>query len=251
MKIAIIEDEDLARDRLAKLIHDCDSSIEIIARIDSLKGALEFLQSAPEVDLIFMDIQLSDGISFDLFEKMEIPIPVIFITAYSEYTLKAFKVNTIDYLLKPVGAKELKAAIDKFRSINSKYVIAGKNYSKEFKEIIRKDYKTRFIVKAGLNLVPVPVENIICLYSKDGITFLISKDKKRFPIDYSLDQLESLLSPDMFFRVSRQYKINIHYIENIVSYSTSRLKVVLKDLKEEEIIVSREKVPGLKSWLDR
>lgn len=251
MKIVIIDDEELAQNRLKQLVHDYDPTIEIVAKIDSLKGAIEFLQSSPEVDLIFMDIQLSDGISFELFEKLEISIPIIFTTAFSEYTLKAFKVNSIDYLLKPVGAKELKVAIDKFKLINSKQGISGKNYSKGLEEIIQKDHKTRFVVKAGVNLVPLSVENIMCFFSKEGITFLISKDKKRFPIDYSLDQLESLVSPDMFFRVSRQHIVNIHFIENIVNYSTSRLKVMLKDLKEEEIIVSREKVSGLKSWLDR
>jgi DNA-binding LytR/AlgR family response regulator len=198
-----------------------------------------------------MDIHLSDGLSLALFEKIDLDIPVIFTTAFSEYTLKAFKVNSIDYLLKPIGPKELKGAIDKFKLIGRKYNQVNKKSIKELKSDLSHKGKSKFVVKAGNHTFIVLVDDISCFFSQDAVTFLVTREKKKFPVDYSLEQLESLVSHLLFFRVNRQYLININFIEDIVDYWNSRLRIILKNLKEDEIIVSREKVQDFKAWLDK
>jgi DNA-binding LytR/AlgR family response regulator len=250
MNVLIIEDEKLASERLAKLIQEYDPLINVIGQIDSIKDAILFIENNKDINLIFMDIHLSDGISFDIIEKLETKIPVVFTTAYSEYSLKAFKANSIDYLLKPISISELKTAIDKFKSINQHYQSAKIGVPDILNKAHFKEEKKRFIVKSGSHLQSILLDNIYYFYSKDKITFLHSIDNKKYPIDYSLEEVEELISPTLFFRINRQYIININAIKDITSYSNSRLKLVLKYLEKEEVIVSREKVSLFKGWLN-
>lgn len=249
MNVLIIEDEKLAAERLVKLILEYDPLINVVGQIDSTKDAILFIENNKNIDLIFMDIHLSDGISFDIIEKLETKIPIVFTTAYSEYSLKAFKANSIDYLLKPISTSELNAAIEKFKSINQHYQSAIK-VSNVLNKATFKEEKKRFIVKSGSHLQSITSDNIFFFYSKDKITFLHSIDNKKYPVDYSLEEIEELISSTLFFRINRQYIININAIKDITSYSNSRLKLTLQYLEKEEVIVSREKVSLFKAWLN-
>jgi two-component system LytT family response regulator len=252
MDVLIIEDEKLAADRLTGLLYEYDKSIKVINKLDSVKASLNWFETNKVPDLVFMDIQLADGLSFEIFDHTNISVPVIFTTAFSDYAIKAFKVNSIDYLLKPIEPDGLKIALDKFKTFNMQYKPVNSEALKEVKEsILKQEYKKRFVVKAGAHLHSVSVNDITCFFSKEKATFLHTEDNKKYYIDYSLDQIECNTQPDLFFRVNRKYIININYIEDIIHYSNSRLKVVIKNVNEEEIIVSREKVQDFKTWLDK
>lgn len=251
MKVLIIEDERRSANRLAKLIETYDPSIEIIGRIDSIKNAIAWFESNPHPDLVFMDIQLADGICFDIFEETELTTPVIFTTAFDEYAIKAFKVNSIDYLLKPFGYKDLKGAMDKFFLVKNTFSL-NKEQLEDTKTVFTKSFKSRFLLKTGIHIHSVPVEVISCVLSNEKTTYLYTGEGKRYVVDYSLDQIESLLSPEIFFRVSRKFLINMNFIEDILIYPNSRLKILLKNFEEnEELVVSREKVNDFKNWLDK
>ena len=251
----VIEDEKLAAERLIGLIRKYDSSIEVMDVLDSVEKSVNWFKSEPHPDLIFLDIQLADGLSFEIFEQTEVKGPVIFTTAYDEYTIKAFKVNSVDYLLKPVDYEALAAAIDKYKSN------FGPGVHKEFRpdaglydKLIRQlspGYKNRFIIKVGLHIRSVPVEEIDYFYTCEKNTFLSTNEGKDYALDYSLDQLEKLVDPDLFFRINRKFLINLNAIKDIIAYSNSRLKIILKNPPDEDAIVSREKVRDFKKWLDR
>lgn len=250
MNVLIIEDEKLAADRLENLIKEYDASIFVAGKTDSVKDTVAFLKETNNIDLLFMDIQLADGLSFEIFNELDIRIPIIFTTAYNEYALKAFKVNSLDYLLKPIGLKELTEGMNKYKRVHSHYQSVDKEYAMDVKSMILREEKKRFVVKAGTHIQSVPVEEIQCFYSKEKLSFLCTKNKK-FPIDYSLDQIERLVSSRQFFRINRKYILNISAIKDITQYTNSRLKVTLKNvLQDEELIVSREKVSLFKTWLN-
>jgi two-component system LytT family response regulator len=252
MEVLIIEDEKLAADRLAGLLYEYDKSIKILNRLDSIKASVHWFKTNKSPDLVFMDIQLADGLSFEIFDNINISIPVIFTTAFSDYAIKAFKVNSIDYLLKPLEPACLKTALDKLKTLNLKYKLVNSDSLKEVREsILEQEYKKRYVVKLGIHLHSLSVNDITCFFSKEKGTCLHTKDNKRYSIDYSLEQIESDIEPKIFFRINRKYIVNINYIEDIIHYSNSRLKVVIKNLNEEDVIVSREKVQDFKSWLDK
>jgi DNA-binding LytR/AlgR family response regulator len=254
MNIIIIEDEHLAIKRLSELIKKYNPEINILAKIQSVKKAVEWFSKNPEPDLAFMDIQLGDGLSFDIFEQIKITCPVIFTTAYDEYALKAFKVNSIDYLLKPFDFEELAEAINKF---NNRTGASRKNNSTQNIQIeqvinmLSKKYKERFTVKIGEHIKLVPVADILCFYSREKASYIFTKEKRNYFLDFSLDKLETLINPNIFFRVNRKFIINIHAVKDIIAYSNSRLKVNIQDFTEDEIIVSREKVSKFKEWLEQ
>jgi DNA-binding LytR/AlgR family response regulator len=251
MEVVIIEDEILAADRLRRLLHQYDPSIKVIGHVDSVKEAITWFESNKTPDLAFMDIQLGDGLIFKLFDKMEITCPVIFTTAYDTYAVKAFKVFSVDYLLKPIGPKELKDAIDKFKQFNySSGPRIPFNNHPEMQEIMSGSSKSRFVVKIGDHIQSIPVENIFCFSSDEKVTFLHTESRKKYIVEYSLEQLENMLKPELFFRVNRKYIININSISDIVSYTNNRLKVFIKDLNKVDVIVSREKVAAFKIWLN-
>jgi DNA-binding LytR/AlgR family response regulator len=255
MKVLLIEDENLAVERLKILIQQYDDSIEIVEWLDSVEDAVNWLQRNEMPDLLFFDIQLADGLSFEIFDAVEVTAPVIFTTAFDEYALRAFKVNSIDYLLKPIDFEELAKAIDRYKLHYEKTVNPLPDWSilQETLKAIKtgKDYKTRFAVKQGHHLNSIPVAEIAYFFSEHKISWLKTKNGKKYAVDYTLDQLSELLNPKDFFRLNRKYITEINAIQDVITYSNSRLKVHLPGLpKEELILISREKVSDFKDWLD-
>jgi DNA-binding LytR/AlgR family response regulator len=247
MKVIIIEDEILAQEYLQGLLTSLD--IEVVDKIDSVKNAIKWFLKNPKPDLIFLDIELGDGLCFEIFEVIEITCPIIFTTAYDEYAIKAFKVNSIDYLLKPIDKEELKQAIQKYHRLRT--AEHTKPGLEKAIEMISGPYKSRFIVKVGDKIKSLTAQEIMYFKSENKGTYAATKDKRKYLIDYSLDKLESLLDPVDFFRVNRNYYLNYQAILDIISYSNSRLKINLTGNQHEEIVVSRDKVKLFKSWLDR
>lgn len=251
MKVLIIEDERPAAEKLQQMIKQIDQSIEILTILETVEESIEWLSSNEPPDLIFMDIQLDDGISFEIFETIEVEAPVIFTTAYDEYAVRAFKVNSIDYLLKPIGIDELKQAIRKFKKLQTLAKFLNNRLNSIYQELMR-SYKTRFIVKVGLHFRSISVDEISCFFIHDRNTFLFTSSGKQYDLDYSLDQLQKMINPDVFFRISRSALVNIQFIRDILSYSTSRLLLKLQGQKEDlELVVSRDKVADFKRWLDK
>ncbi len=252
-KVLIIEDEKPAADWLKQLILKFDSQIIVLAVIDSVSGAVEWFQQNPLPDLAFMDIQLADGLSFDIFEQIKVICPVIFTTAYEEYAIKAFKVNSVDYLLKPIAYTELDAAFQKFGDrVQSSQAVPSVTVEllNKVKEMLRKQYKTRFVIKVGEHLKSITVEDILFFYSLEKATYLCTADFKTYLVDYSLDRISEMIDEHRFFRINRKYILSNQSIADIIFYSNSRLKIKLKKPDEESIIVSRDKVPAFKEWLD-
>jgi DNA-binding LytR/AlgR family response regulator len=197
-----------------------------------------------------MDIQLEDGLSFEIFENIKIKTPVIFTTAYDEYALKAFKVNSVDYLLKPIAPKELKNAIDKFNNIHSSKI--DKTTLETIIKQLQPQIKERFLIKIGEHYKSVSTLDINCFYIMERCTFILTTTGKSYPIDYSLDNIEQLVDSKTFFRTNRNFIINFNAVQDVIAYSSSRLKVILTHRREkEEIIVSRKRVGAFKEWMDR
>jgi len=252
MTCLIIEDEKIAAERLKDLILKYDKEIEILAIIQSVKNSIEWFNDNAPPDLIFMDIQLADGLSFEVFEKTIVTSPVIFTTAFEEYTLRAFKVNSIDYLLKPIDYSDLKSAIEKFK--NSPFNQNVYRYPQEvFDRVLKsftKEYKSKFVIKVGEHIKMIPVDEVCCFYSVEKATFLQTTGNRSYAINHSLDQLIDLLDPAKFFRVNRQYIVAFSSIKDILQYTSSRLRLKILNNEDKEIIVSREKVQDFKSWLE-
>jgi len=252
MNVLIIEDEPQAAQRLEKLVKELEPSAVIVEKIDSIKRSVEWLgKNTPE--LIFMDIQLADGISFQIFEECAVKSPVIFTTAYDAYALKAFKVNSIDYILKPVDKNELKAALIKFRTMirQEPETKALLDNIGQAVQMLTKRYKTRFMIKVGEHIRTVEVENILYFYSQDKTTFCVTADGRNFILDFTMEQLEEMTDPARFFRINRKYIIAANAIQDIIAYTNSRLRLVIKNSTDNDIIVSRERVQEFKDWLDR
>lgn len=250
MKAIIIEDEKLSAEHLATLLKRVDAGIEISATYDSVKRSIEEFKNGVKADLLFVDVHLADGLSFEIFSKIAIDTPVIFTTAYDEYAIKAFKINSVDYLLKPIGISDLKAAVDKFRKLKApNQASLLENISNAY-QAIHKQFESRFMVKIGDTISSIKTEDIAHFISEDGEVLLVTGNK-RYVIDYTLDTLEELVSPDVFFRINRKVLININSIQKVSSYFNSRLKLNSDSLKEDDCIVSRERVNDFKSWLDK
>ncbi len=251
MEVVVIEDEHLAAKRLIDLINKFDSSIQMVERLGSVKKSVKWFNKNPHVDLVFMDIQLADGLSFEIFEQCELKAPVIFTTAFDEYAIRAFKVNSIDYLLKPIDFEELGNALNKFLS-QQKNEREPINHVKmeEVIQLLTKQHKTRFVVKVGNHIKPIEIVEIQYFYSLEKATFLYTNENKSYALDFSLDQIERLVDPGQFFRINRKFLVNIKSIKEIVSYSSNRLKIGFKYSKDEDAIVSREKVASFKKWLE-
>ncbi len=248
MKILIIEDEQAAVRRLQKLLSDIDPKFEVISSLSSIDNSVEWLQSHPAPDLILMDIHLADGSSFDIFEKVDISAPVIFVTAYDEYALKAFKVNAIDYLMKPIKQNELENAILKVSKKHSK-ADEGADLIMRLQEAGFIHRSKRLLVRMGQNIKLIDLDNVAYFYSKDKISFAILPGNKRYPLDQSLDQIEQMVDPAHYFRINRQFIVKMESIEEMITYSKSRVKLKLVPLSEEDAIVSKERSPEFKKWL--
>ncbi|MCR9285942.1 MAG: LytTR family DNA-binding domain-containing protein [Bacteroidetes bacterium] len=256
MKILIIEDEILAAERLTDLIKKYDSTIQILDTLDSIRDSVNWFQNNPAPDLCFMDIQLADGLSFDIFEKISVDCPIIFSTAYDEYALRAFRVNSIDYLLKPIDSESVTQAFEQFdaliKNIPTKKQVPDLDIIQKAMQMLSKAYKTRFIVKAGNHLSSIPTDDILYFYSEHRTTWIKTNKLKKHAIDYTLEQLEDLLDPNHFFRLNRKFFTSFSGIKDVMTYSNSRLKVqLLEASKEELILISREKVREFKEWLDQ
>ena len=256
MKAIIIEDESLARERLRDLIKQYDRNIEIIQEFDSVEDSVAFLLENHDFDLLFLDIQLSDGLSFEIFNYVEIVKPIIFTTAYEEYSIQAFKVNSIDYLLKPIDFEDLKKALVKYdKIIQSREQFIPSNYAQIAKLLgmANKQYKKRFIVKLGSKIQFKEASQIAYIYAEGKIVYMVlNNDNKKFMIDHTLEELEGfLLDPADFFRINRKFIIRIDAIKELKSHLNNRLKVFLRDNNDMEMIVSREKVSNFKKWLNQ
>ncbi len=255
MKALIIEDEKIAADRLKGLIKDLRPEWEFMNRVDSIEDSVKVLQNESP-DLIFIDIQLSDGISFEIFNQIHVETPLIFTTAYNEYAIKAFKVNSVDYLLKPVDKKELLSAIEKFENANNKgsepvSVQLDPNILSSLLTTMTKSYKERFVIKIGEHIKVVNTTDAFYFFSQDKVTYLVANDGRRYVLDFALDKVEEMVSPEQFFRINRKFIVHEQAIDDIVSFSNSRLKLFLKHGEGHDTIVARERVQDFKGWLDK
>jgi two-component system response regulator LytT len=254
MKIFIIEDEELAVKKLEKTLASVDEAAQVVGIADSIQASIEWLSQNPQPDLILMDIELADGQSFEIFKLIEVKSPVIFTTSYDEYALKAFKVNSIDYLLKPIQKDELKAALEKYKkSLNKKNAeINIENLVNELQQKLKPvEYRKRFLVKYGQKLVSIEIADIAYFYSDGRLNFFKSTDNKKYVVDYTMDELEEFLDPDRYFRISRSFYVSIDSIEKIEDYFGNRLILHLKPMVDKEALVSREKVSDFKKWMGK
>lgn len=250
MRILIIEDETPAADRLKKMILDFEPAAEITSNLVSIASSVKWLKENPAPDLIFMDIHLSDGDSFEIFNEQEVISPVVFVTAYDQYALEAFKVNSIDYLLKPVKKEDLSRALEKFKQRGSSNIQQMMDLLKQMNITpSKKETQKRIVIRYGDTIKMVEIADVAYFYTEDKINFLCTKDNVRYPIDQNLDELESMVDSAVFFRINRQYIININAIDKMLAWSKSRVKVILKPVCENETIVSTERSPNFKEWL--
>ena len=253
MKVLIVEDEPLLARQLRNMVAEIDASLNDIHITHSVHGSVQFLQTTPPPDLILMDIELEDGQSFDIFQQVTVTAPVIFITAYDEFALKAFKLNSIDYLLKPVNRGELKIAIDKFRNASVRRLVADQ-IDRLFHEInklqqLSAQYKERFLIKTGTKMISIDAVSIAYLFSEGGISYARTFADQKYILDHSLDDLEQMLNPRLFFRANRKYLLAHLSITAIHAWFNQKLKVDVKPATDEPVIISREKSTAFKRWL--
>lgn len=243
----IIEDEKPSARRLQRMLEK--ENLQVLGQLHSVEDALKWFQENPHPELIFLDIQLSDGLSFEIFDKLAIESAIIFTTAYDEYALKAFKLNSVDYLMKPIDDEELQAAIEKYKRNRGPQAL-DLSHLKALLNLSPVEYKRRFTVQVGQHLKLISSEEISCFYSENKGTYLHSIGNRSYLLETSLDKLEPELDPAEFFRVNRQFIVKLTNIADIVTYSNQRLEVKLKDYKDQQIIVSRERVKTFKEWLE-
>lgn len=248
MRVVIIEDEQLAAERLVYLLNQIDPKVEVVKHLLSIEESVQWLQSNPHPDLLFLDIQLADGFCFEIFEKVEYNKPVIFTTAYNQYALDAFKLMSIDYLLKPVTAQSLRAAFDKLKHIQTPASVNYRVLSNVFDDA---SFKSRFLARAGQKMFFVETSEVQYFQADDKIVFLVDKEGNRLVVDYTLEKLQDLLNPKEFFRLNRQVIARYTSIAQIKPYVNSRLKLLLRSgTKTEEVILSRERVHEFKQWAE-
>lgn len=255
MDVLLIEDEAPAARRLRQLIKEVAPQAEVLDVIDSVEAAVKWLQHHKAPDIIFMDIQLADGLSFDILEQVPIQSPVIFTTAYDDYAIRAFTVNSIDYLLKPIEKAALARSLQKHENLSARFR-GGIQPQPALQELLHtlqlreKSYKTRFLVHVNDKLFTIPVEDIAYFTSEDKAVLLVTQDHHRYLVDYSLDKLDTLLNPRQFFRLNRQFIAQLPAIRNIHNHFNGKLKVELQPKHKEEIFISRDKATAFKDWLD-
>ena len=251
MNIIIIEDEKPSARRLQRMLASLDMETEVL--LHSVEESIEWFQTNKHPDLIFLDIQLSDGLSFEIFETIDIKSSVIFTTAYDEYALKAFKLNSIDYLLKPIDEEDLSKAVAKFKEripVKQSVTLDFDDIKKLLVNPIEREYKKRFSVKVGQHLKLINIDEVECFYSENKGTYAYTKEGRNYLLDGTLEQIEPDLEPKKFFRVSRKFFVNIDAIKDMISYTNSRLQIKLNNFNEHEIIVARERVKDFKDWLE-
>ncbi|MCF8448215.1 MAG: LytTR family DNA-binding domain-containing protein [Bacteroidia bacterium] len=250
MKVVIVEDEKLSAEHLGLLLQRINSNIQVINYFDSVKATTKAFEEGLQADLLFLDIHLADGNSFEIFNKIEVDIPIIFTTAYDNYAIQAFKLNSIDYLLKPISQQDLKAALEKY---NKQQQVGNKRLIESITtayQQLNKQYKTRFLVKLGQSISTIQTDEIHHFETQDSLSFLVTNKGSRFAIDYTLDLLEDTVSPKDFFRINRKIIIHITAIEKVNTYFNGRLSITTKLLQGDSNLVSRERVNNFKNWLD-
>ena len=251
MKVLIFEDEKLASDRLIELLQELNPSAEVVAAIKSVEAGQLWFENNDCPDLIISDIQLLDGTSFEIFEHAKTSCPVIFTTAYDEYAIQAFEVNSIDYLLKPIQSEKLKKALDKYDQRNTSTAVFD---FEQLKALIQArsnpSYKSRFLVKVGQRIQAVPVEKIAYFYTRDKLTYLVSFEGKKLPLDHTLEEIDEMLNPKDFFRANRKFIVHFDSVSDIHPYFKGRVKLGLNPPIDDEIVISTEKTPSFKKWLD-
>ena len=255
INVLIIEDEELAALRLQKMLLQSNNEINVIEMLDSIESSVKWIKNNETPDLIFLDIQLSDGVSFEIFNQVELKCPVIFVTAYDAYALKAFELNSIDYLLKPLRQELLNKSIEKYLGLKKQFSSA--DLVLKMQQIIDnynshgKTYKTRFMINKGESIISYKVDEIAYFFAEEKVVFFVLNNSQKHIINYSLDQLEQILDPSIFFRINRQYIISERSIDKINNYFNYKLKLSLKPSTEDSIIVSKSRVADFKVWLDR
>jgi len=250
MKVVIIEDEKLSADHLALLLHKIDSTIEVVCIIDTVKGSIKAFNEGLKADLLFVDIHLADGNSFEIFSEVSIQIPIIFTTAFDNYAIQAFKQNSIDYLLKPIALQDVKFALEKYKKHHQAPNQLLIDHISTAYQQLNKQYKSRFLVKVGTTIKTIATDDILFFETRESLSFITTIQGNHFPVDYTLDELEALLQPKDYFRINRKIIINIKSIEKVDTYFNSRLVVVNPLLEGDARIVSRERVNDFKDWLD-
>lgn len=265
MNVVVIEDERLTAQRLISLVKKYDASIIVLTQISSVAEAISWFKTNPitSVDLIFMDIHLEDGDSFQIVSKLNLTTPIIFTTAFDDYMIKAFKVNSIDYLLKPVNYEELAAAVDKFRTLRSNHEFPSGSMQVDIKALIKQlsqqnnpQFKDRFMVTVGTRIRSIKTESIAYFYLEEKTVFLVTNDSTILPIDYSLDKLMQIIDPKQFFRVSRQFIVSLNSIQMVHTISAGKLKldlipIVIGTKTKQEVAVSGDRVSNFKEWLGK
>ena len=254
MNILIVEDEELAVKKLQKTLASVDPSANVVGVTDSIQGTVDWLQNNTTADLILMDIELADGQSFEVFNQVDVKAPVIFTTSYDEYALKAFKVNSVDYLLKPIQTEDLQAALAKYKKLTNgnKNDVNLESLVKQLQQQLQpKEYRKRFLVKHAQKLVSVDVDEIAYFYSDGRLNFFKTHDNKKYVVDYTMEELEDMLDPDKFFRISRSFYVAIEAIDKIDDYFGNRLILQLTPAVDKEALVSREKVSDFKKWMGK
>lgn len=253
MNVLIVEDELPAAEKLERYLSRYDPGIAILEKLDSVSKSVSWLKTGQDkVDLIFMDIQLIDGLSFDIFKEVTIEKPIIFTTAFNEYALEAFKVNSVDYLLKPITYRDLEASLEKFKAMKSSF---QDDKLDQLGEVLaelhqKKSYKNRFMVKLGDHIKSVTTDQISVFFADGRNVTLVTREGRKFIIDFKMEELEGMLDPKQFFRANRTFIVHIDVIKDVIVYSNSRLRISVDQELEKEIIVSREKVSQFKIWFD-
>ena len=253
LKILIIEDEEKAAERLISLIKQIDENITILSIIESVEDAIKWFENNDDVDLIFLDIQLSDGMSFNIFEKVEVNTSIIFTTAFDEFALKAFELNSIDYLLKPIDPEKLKQSIFKFKKVSKNHTKNELNFdAQKLLEALKsqkKKTKTRFLVNKRDNLIVIDINQISYFYTEDKAVFITTFDNNKYIINNTLDNLEKEIEENLFYRINRQFFVSVKSIEKIINHFNYKLKLELHPKTNTEIIISKSKSKDFKNWL--
>lgn len=248
MNIVIIEDEQLAAEKLERYLSKYDANIEIVRVLSSISESVIWFQNNSNYDVVFMDIQLTDGLSFEIFNQTKINKPVIFATAFDEYAVDAFKVNSIDYVLKPITFTDISKAMNKLKTMQNLFNTDA--VQKVAEVVCQKKEKDRFLVRLGNHIHSIKTDEIALFFAEGRTVYLVTKENKKFIIDFKLEDVNNVLNTKTFFRVNRSFIININAIKDVIVYSNSRLKITPKVTVEKEIIVSREKVSAFKTWLE-
>lgn len=251
MKAVIIEDEKLAAERLEELVKDIDPSIEITAKLTSVEQSVNYLK-LNKPGLLFLDIQLEDGLSFSIFEKCKVDAPIIFTTAYDQYAIKAFKINSIDYLLKPIKKEELREALNKYKYLQSSFM---PDFEEILKSIQQKEicYKKRFLIQYGQKIKKVEINEVAYFYALEKNVYLTTKAGATYPIDFTLDRLQEIIDPELFFRINRKMIVSFESIKTMIPFSRSRIKIELNPTEPSDVeaLVSVERAAAFKEWMDK